>query len=67
MKTIVVYASKYGSTETYARWIAEALHADLYAAVSYTHLPRILRTYPYAEQPGRAQSKPFEFCSDRRL
>ena len=31
MKTIVVYASKYGSTETYARWIAEALHADLYA------------------------------------
>ena len=29
--------------------------------------PGILRTYPYAEQPGRAQSKPFEFCSDRRL
>ena len=35
MKTIVVYASKYGSTETYARWIAEALHADLYAVKAF--------------------------------
>lgn len=25
MKSIVIYTSKYGSTETYARWIAEAL------------------------------------------
>lgn len=29
-KTIVVYKSKYGSTEKYATWIAEAVDADLY-------------------------------------
>lgn len=26
MKAIVVYTSKYGTTEKYARWIAEGLH-----------------------------------------
>lgn len=31
MKTIVVYSSQYGATEQYARWLAEALDADLYA------------------------------------
>lgn len=31
MKTIVVYGSQYGATEQYARWLAEALGADLYA------------------------------------
>ena len=30
MKIAVIYASKYGSTETYARWIAEELDAGLY-------------------------------------
>lgn len=29
MKTAVIYQSRYGSTETYARWIAEDLQADL--------------------------------------
>lgn len=29
MNILVTYASKYGSTERYARWIAEALHSDL--------------------------------------
>lgn len=29
MKTLVVYQSKYGSTEQYARWIADALSADI--------------------------------------
>lgn len=32
MKTIVLYQSKYGFTETYARWIAEDLGADLQTA-----------------------------------
>ncbi len=31
-KTVVVYTSKYGSTEKYAKWIAEALQADLFAS-----------------------------------
>ena len=31
MKTIVVYSSQYSATEQYARWLAEALDADLYA------------------------------------
>ena len=29
MKTAVIYQSHYGSTETYAKWIAEDLQADL--------------------------------------
>lgn len=29
MKTVVLYRSKYGSTKTYAEWIAEALDADV--------------------------------------
>jgi menaquinone-dependent protoporphyrinogen IX oxidase len=29
-KTAVIYKSKYGSTEKYAKWIAEAAHADIY-------------------------------------
>lgn len=29
-KTIVLYKSKYGSTEKYAKWIADDLKADLY-------------------------------------
>ena len=29
MKTLVLYKSKYGSTEMYAKWIAEALGADI--------------------------------------
>lgn len=28
--TVVVYKSKYGSTEKYAKWIAEALSADIF-------------------------------------
>lgn len=32
MNTEVVYASHYGSTEKYARWIAQELKADLYRA-----------------------------------
>jgi len=31
-KTIVVYKSKYGSTEKYAKWVAEELNADLVEA-----------------------------------
>ena len=27
---VVVYKSKYGSTEKYAKWIAEALSADIF-------------------------------------
>ncbi len=29
-RTILVYKTKYGTTETYARWIAQALGADLF-------------------------------------
>ncbi len=29
MKTIVIYKTKYGSTKTYAEWIAQSLSADL--------------------------------------
>lgn len=29
-KTIVIYSSKYGYTETYAKWISEKLNADIY-------------------------------------
>lgn len=36
MKTAVIYKSRYGSTETYARWIAEDLGADLLPADSVT-------------------------------
>lgn len=32
MSTIVLYKSKYGSTETYARWIAEELSCEVYDA-----------------------------------
>lgn len=32
MKTAVIYKSKYGSTETYAKWLAEDLGADLLQA-----------------------------------
>lgn len=32
MKTAVIYQSRYGSTETYAKWIAEELGADLLPA-----------------------------------
>ena len=32
MKTIVIYKSKYGSTETYARWIGEELGCDVVEA-----------------------------------
>ncbi|WP_319377880.1 flavodoxin domain-containing protein [uncultured Methanocorpusculum sp.] len=32
MSTVVVYKSKYGSTEQYAKWIAEELGADLKSA-----------------------------------
>jgi len=32
MKTAVIYASRYGSTEKYAKWIAEELGADLLPA-----------------------------------
>lgn len=30
MKTAVLFKSKYGSTEQYAKWIAEELQADIY-------------------------------------
>lgn len=29
MKTLVIYTSKYGATEKYAKWIAEELQADI--------------------------------------
>lgn len=32
MKTAVIYQSKYGSTETYAKWLSEDLGADLLVA-----------------------------------
>ena len=32
MKTAVIYQSHYGSTETYARWLAEDLGAGLFQA-----------------------------------
>lgn len=32
MKTAVIYKSHYGSTETYAKWLAEDLNADLLQA-----------------------------------
>lgn len=32
MKTIVIYKSKYGSTETYARWISEELDCEAFEA-----------------------------------
>lgn len=32
MNHLIVYRSKYGSTARYARWLAEALHADLVEA-----------------------------------
>lgn len=32
MNTVVIYKSKYGSTETYAKWLAEDLDADLLQA-----------------------------------
>lgn len=36
MKTIVVYKSKYGATETYARWIGEALDCTVTSAKNMT-------------------------------
>ena len=30
MKQVVVYKSHYGTTKQYAKWLAEALHADLF-------------------------------------
>ncbi len=35
MKTMVLYKSKTGFTEIYAKWIAEALNADLYEAKNF--------------------------------
>lgn len=32
MKSVVVYKSRYGTTATYAKWLADALHADLFEA-----------------------------------
>ncbi|MDQ2086590.1 flavodoxin domain-containing protein [Herbivorax sp. ANBcel31] len=32
VKTIVIYKSKYGSTEKYAKWIAEDVKADIFKA-----------------------------------
>ncbi len=34
-KTVVIYKSKYGSTEQYARWIAEELKCDLVRAEDF--------------------------------
>ena len=34
MKTIVIYKTKYGSTRTYAEWIAEELGCDAVDAKS---------------------------------
>ena len=34
MNTIIIYKSKYGSTETYAHWIAEALSCEMRDAKS---------------------------------
>ena len=30
MKTVIIYKSKYGTTEKYANWIAEATHSDIF-------------------------------------
>lgn len=43
MKTAVIYQSKYGSTETYAQWIAADLGADLLQAKQIS--PAVLRQY----------------------
>lgn len=40
---VVVYKSKYGSTEKYAKWIAEALSADIFGANEIT--PNKLENY----------------------
>lgn len=37
-KTAVIYKSKYGATKTYATWIAEELHADLYEKIDVNKL-----------------------------
>lgn len=37
-KTAVIYKSKYGATKTYANWIAEELHADLYEKIDINKL-----------------------------
>ena len=32
MKTVVIYRSRYGHTEKYAKWLSEKLNADLFEA-----------------------------------
>ena len=32
MKTVVIYKSRYGHTEKYAKWLSEKLNADLFEA-----------------------------------
>ncbi len=34
-KTVVIYKSKYGSTQKYARWLSDALKADLFTAKDF--------------------------------
>lgn len=43
MSICIVYASKYGATEKYAKWIQETLRADLYTSNEIK--PNILQNY----------------------
>jgi menaquinone-dependent protoporphyrinogen IX oxidase len=43
MNAVVIYASKYGATQKYAAWIAEALSCDLYERSSIT--PEAMEDY----------------------
>lgn len=35
-KTLILYASKYGATEKYAKWLAASIHADLKKTSAFT-------------------------------
>ena len=38
MKTVVIYKSRYGYTEKYAKWLSEKLNADLFEAAEIRSL-----------------------------
>ena len=44
MKTVVIYKSRYGYTEKYAKWLSEKLNADLFEAAE-------IRSLDFSKEP----------------
>lgn len=67
-KTVVIYKGKYGTTEQYARWIAEELQCDLFEADRF--LARDFKKYDNIIYGGALQAggiKGFELIRKNRM